>query len=238
MRKLSFFFALMAAITIWNLTSCEGRPSASGSGSDTAFSVTPSEEAVVSYEETISEPVEEIEETPQINPNWQYRTTEDKLNDTYNYWAEIYSVDGQISCTVAELGNEYGHYTIVWGVVWNDSYETCYDKRKIGIKVPGDDKWRQIVIDCQGNSGTGDPRTDILINDKIARLLRENKNFSILLGNDEYQFRPNAPLRQQHREKTTEARRPSYSDYPDAAKAPEEAAAPSKPAEEQGKYFN
>ena len=34
MRKLSFFFTLMAAIAIWNLTSCEGRPSASGSASE------------------------------------------------------------------------------------------------------------------------------------------------------------------------------------------------------------
>ena len=123
----------MAAIAIWNLTSCTAGGTASGSYSgydSVAFSATPSEEAVASYEETISEPVEEIEEKPQINPNWQYRTTEDKLNDTYNYWAEIYSVDGQISCTVAEIGNEYGHYTTVWGVVWNDAYENCYDKRK------------------------------------------------------------------------------------------------------------
>ncbi len=221
MRNLSLFFTLMAAIAIWNLTSCTAGGTASGSYSgydSVAFSATPSEEAVASYEETISEPVEEIEEKPQINPNWQYRTTEDKLNDTYNYWAEIYSVDGQISCTVAEIGNEYGHYTTVWGVVWNDAYENCYDKRKIGLKVPGDDKWRQIVIDCQGNSGTGDPRTDILINDKVARLLRENKNFSILLGNDEYQFRPNAPLKQQHKEKTTEIKRQrDYPDYPEDA---------------------
>lgn len=143
----------------------------------------------------------EYEETPQVSSNWEYRTTEDKLNDTRNYWAEIYSVDGQISCTVAELGDENGHYTTVWGVVWNDAYEKCYDKRKIGLKVPGDEKWRQIVIDCRGNSGTGDPRTNILINDKIVSLLRENKNFSILLGNDEYKFQPNAPLRQQHAEK-------------------------------------
>lgn len=203
MRNLSLFTFLMGAIAMLNLSSCDAGSVAS-SGNDTI-----SEEAITTSSSPASAPAEEeseeVDETPQTSSNWEYRTTEDKLNETQNYWAEIHSVDGKISCTVAEINSGTGHYNTVFGVVWNDLYKKEYGRVKIGLKVAGDESWRKITLKGDGDSGTGDPNVDLIVNDKVAKLLMENKNFTILLGNDEYQFRPNAPLRKQHKEEKRKA---------------------------------
>ncbi len=201
MRNLSLFTFLMAAIAMLNLSSC-----ADGVASSSC-DVTPedSAEVVASASEPAEEVSDEVDETPQTSSNWEYRTTEDKLNETQNYWAEIHSVDGKISCTVAEINSGTGHYNTVFGVVWNDLYKKEFGRVKIGLKVAGDESWRHITLKGDGDSGTGDPNVDLIVNDKVAKLLMENKNFTILLGNDEYQFRPNAPLRKQHKEEKRKA---------------------------------
>lgn len=137
---------------------------------------------------------------PAINTNWQYSVREDKLNGTKNYSAAILSIDGRIQFHMSDIdGWGNGNYTTVFSFGWFDDVIPPLSRRSmIGLKFPGDTEWRKIPV-----SGKGDrvASFDIMYPKELVGLLTTSKKFTLLYTNEEFEFRPNAPLDWSHGEK-------------------------------------
>lgn len=139
----------------------------------------------------------EVEQQPSINTEWQYLEQEDKLNDLKNYEARILSTDGRVQCTVAALDlTGSGRYVNILGVAWFDeTIPPCYGKTYIGMKFPGDSQWRKIIVSCKGQNGALEE--DLRMTKEFG-LLKSNSQFSILIANEEFHFKPSKPLKWNH----------------------------------------
>lgn len=141
-------------------------------------------------------PAEIVEQAPAINTDWQYEVDEDKLNDTKNYKGNIMSTDGGMMFSISDIdlmGN--GHYTTVLAFGWfSEAMPECYDDIYVGVKFPGDDKWKKYVVSCKGRAAS----FSLMIPDELVNQLTSNSRFSILLGNTEFQFHAKSPLRWSH----------------------------------------
>ncbi|MBQ0050267.1 MAG: hypothetical protein KBT12_08575 [Bacteroidales bacterium] len=92
--------------------------------------------------------------------------------------------------TIGLLGNGKYDYAVGFGCL-DESFPKCYDKIYIGIKVPSDTKWRKVPFSCGGNGGS----VSDMYQDDIIDLLKSNRQFYILLGNEEFTFNPSETLR-------------------------------------------
>lgn len=178
-----FFIALMAL----SICGCQVNRTQNqyDSAEDAVSAATP-----IANPTEMEEPVKE-EET--INVDWQYSESLDKLNDVKHYQALIISTDGRGLFQVGTMdlwGN--GRYDYAVGFGWLDgALPRCNDEIIVGIKIPSDSKWRKVPFSCGGNGGafTGNYQDDII------DLLKSNRQFSVLLGNEEFTFNPSETLK-------------------------------------------
>lgn len=134
---------------------------------------------------------------PSINNEWQYLEKEDKLNGIRNYEAKIISIDGKIECSVSAIDlTGSGNYTNILSVAWyDDAIPACHGKLLIGMKFPNDTQWRKIPIKCNGHAGA--LVGELKLRDEYE-LLKSSSQFSILIANEEFVFKPSEPLRWSH----------------------------------------
>ena len=134
---------------------------------------------------------------PSINNEWQYLEKEDKLNGIRNYEAKIISIDGKIECSVSAMDlTGSGNYTNILSVAWyDDAIPACHGKLLIGMKFPNDTQWRKIPIKCNGHAGA--LVGELKLRDEYE-LLKSSSQFSILIANEEFVFKPSEPLRWSH----------------------------------------
>ncbi|MCQ2293493.1 MAG: hypothetical protein MJZ54_05620 [Bacteroidaceae bacterium] len=162
---------------------------------DTAVNVVEEQEASIDTVANLSE--NQAVKRATINTNWVYKVAEDRLNSTKNYYAHILSTDGNLQFEAADIdlmGN--GHYTTAFSIGWFDeALPECYDRIVIGIKFPCDSEWEKIyTMECHGRAAG----LDIMIPTEMINNLTSYKHFSILLGNNEYEFNAKEPLSWSH----------------------------------------
>ena len=126
-----------------------------------------------------------------------YSQDEDKLNGTKDYHADVLSTDGRLQFGIADIDlTGSGHYTTVFAFAWFDeTLPSWIGTSMIGLKFPGDTQWRKIPVSSKG----GHTATfDIMVPDELVELLTSRKEFTLLHVNEEFEFRPNAPLNWSH----------------------------------------
>lgn len=194
-KILTFVALLLMVVIVLELAHLfHGTPSAASIPADTLDV----DQDTVRIERPVDEAIDEaIEAQAAINNDWVYEVSEDRLNDTRNYSADILSTDAGMQLHIADidaLGN--GHYTTAFAIGWYDeAMPECYDRIYVGIKFPGDEKWEKYVVNCNGRAGGFD---ELMIPDKLVDALRQNTRFSILLGNHQFDFKASTPLRWSH----------------------------------------
>lgn len=198
MNKKNILLALLAVLLFVVIVVELNQFSSTGSASDATPQDTLATVVDTALVDTldVDEPDEIVEQAPVINTDWQYEVDEDKLNDTRNYKGNILSTDGGMMFSISDIdlmGN--GHYTTVFAIGWfSETMPECYDDIYVGVKFPGDDKWKKYVVSCKGRAAS----FNIMIPDEFVSQLTSNSRFSILLGNSEFQFHAKSPLRWSH----------------------------------------
>ena len=139
----------------------------------------------------------------EMNTNWRYSQDEDKLNGTKNYYAEVLSTDGRLQFGIADIDlTGSGHHTTVFAFDWFDETLPSWSgKSMIGLKFPGDTQWRKIPVSSKGGHSA---TFDIMPSRELVELLSSSKGFTLLHLNEEFEFRPNAPLNWSHGENSTQ----------------------------------